>query len=65
MLREWKAEHGEFCPGAPDLNHPPHPSRDLTVDHILPLGQGGTHHPSNLRVLCRSANSNRGAPRPG
>jgi len=26
---------------------------DLTVHHILPLSQGGTHDPANLAVLCR------------
>lgn len=23
-----------------------------TVDHVIPLAEGGTHHPSNLRPLC-------------
>jgi 5-methylcytosine-specific restriction protein A len=26
----------------------------MTVDHIRPRSLGGTDHPSNLRVLCRS-----------
>ena len=25
----------------------------ISVDHITPLSQGGTHHLDNLRVLCR------------
>lgn len=29
-------------------------SRDrVSVDHITPVSQGGTHHLDNLRVLCR------------
>ncbi len=33
---------------------------DLTGDHIVPLSRGGSNHPSNVRVLCRSCNSARG-----
>lgn len=30
-------------------------SRDrVSVDHITPASQGGTHHLGNLRVLCRA-----------
>lgn len=32
-------------------------TNDLTVDHRVPLSQGGTNHPSNLVVLCRACNS--------
>lgn len=28
-----------------------------SIDHIKPISKGGTHHPSNLRVICRSCNS--------
>lgn len=34
---------------------------DLTVDHIVPVALGGTHARHNLRVLCRSCNSRKGA----
>jgi hypothetical protein len=34
---------------------------DLTLDHILAISNGGTHAPENLRVLCRSCNSRKGA----
>jgi hypothetical protein len=34
---------------------------DLTVDHIHPVALGGNNDPSNLRTLCRSCNSRKGA----
>lgn len=34
---------------------------ELTLDHIWPYSKGGTDEPSNLRVLCRSCNSTKGA----
>lgn len=30
---------------------------DRTVDHVIPLSQGGTNWPANLRPACRSCNS--------
>ena len=27
------------------------------VDHIIPTSQGGTHTPTNLRVLCRTCHT--------
>lgn len=33
----------------------------LTLDHIWPYSKGGTDEPANLRVLCRSCNSKKGA----
>ena len=35
MLRAWRGEHGNWCPG---YAHNLHPAGDLTVDHVVPLG---------------------------
>ncbi len=59
ILAAWIKEHGHWCPGAPDLRHAPHPAIVLTLDHIIPIRNGGTHDEGNLRVLCRSANASR------
>lgn len=34
---------------------------DLTIDHVIPLSRGGTDELANLRWLCRSCNSVKGA----
>jgi HNH endonuclease len=34
---------------------------DLTLDHIFPWSRGGSDQPINLRTLCRSCNSRKGA----
>jgi hypothetical protein len=54
-------QYGWVCPGdGPD--HLAHPTQSLTADHILTLSAGGAPlDPSNLRVLCRSRNSELGA----
>lgn len=36
-------------------------SEDLTMDHIKHRSRGGRHNIENLRTLCRSCNSRRGA----
>lgn len=33
----------------------------LTVDHVIPLSNGGLHHVDNLVPACRSCNSRKGA----
>lgn len=56
LLAAHRATYGNWCPGAADLEHQAHYTADLTVDHVQNRTlQGG------LRVLCRSANSRKGA----
>jgi hypothetical protein len=61
MIARHVGQHGYVCPGdGPE--HPAHPTRDLTLDHVLALIDGGApFDPANTRVLCRSRNSANGA----
>ena len=36
-------------------------TKDLTLDHIIPLAKGGTNDQSNAMVLCRKCNSSKGS----
>jgi len=59
MLRAWRGEHGNWCPG---YHRDAHPASDLTADHVVPLAAGGAPLDiANLAVLCRSCNSTKGA----
>ncbi|MEX1173515.1 MAG: HNH endonuclease [Chloroflexota bacterium] len=59
VLRAWRGEHGDWCPG---YQRAAHPAADLTVDHVLPLAAGGAPFDiANTAVLCRSCNSTKGA----
>jgi 5-methylcytosine-specific restriction protein A len=52
----WVAANGHWCPG---YLVPPHPSRDLTADHLHPVSLGGDGN-GELGVLCRSCNTRKG-----
>lgn len=39
----------------------PHNSHTLTLDHVIPLEYGGTHHHANLVTACYSCNSKKQA----
>ena len=42
-------------------SHPTHiPDVWLSIDHIVPKSQGGSHDRCNLRVLCTSCNTKKG-----
>ncbi len=59
VLRAWRGEHGNWCPG---YQRGAHPASDLTVDHVVPLAAGGAPFDiDNTAVLCRSCNSTKGA----
>jgi len=59
VIRAWRGEHGDWCPG---YQRPAHPASDLTVDHVVPLAAGGAPFDiGNTAVLCRSCNSTKGA----
>lgn len=59
VLRAWRGEHGNWCPG---YQRRAHPAADLTVDHVVPLAAGGAPFDiANTAVLCRSCNSTKGA----
>jgi len=61
VLRAWRGEHGNWCPGHARLGHA---TADLTVDHIIPLSAGGAPFDiANTHVLCRTCNSSKGADR--
>ncbi len=59
VLRGWRGEHGNWCPG---YQRDAHTASDLTVDHVVPLAAGGAPFDiGNCAVLCRSCNSTKGA----
>jgi hypothetical protein len=61
MITRHVGQYGWVCLGDGD-EHPSHPSRDLTTDHVVPLEQGGApFDPANTRVICKSRNSALGA----
>ncbi len=52
----WIAQHGHVCPGWGA--RAPHPSFDLTADHLTPLGYGGPEN-GPVVVRCRGCNASR------
>ena len=54
VIRHHISRHGWTCPG---FLVPPHPSRDLTGHHRVPLSEGGESTVENCAVLCRGCNS--------
>jgi predicted restriction endonuclease len=48
----------QLCGAGPGDRDPFNPKRKvrLHIDHILPLSQGGSDKPENLRVLCSTCN---------
>jgi 5-methylcytosine-specific restriction protein A len=55
-LAKHRARYGDMCPG---FRRSPHPSKALTLDHVVPLGLGGSID-GPTRVLCASCNTRAG-----
>lgn len=53
----WVQAHGWVCPG---WRRDPHPSTDLTADHVVAVASGGNPL-GPFAVLCRSCNSRKGS----
>lgn len=45
---------GDICPACGN------PMKRPTLDHIIPLSWGGTHYLTNVQVLCKKCNSEKG-----
>lgn len=52
VVQQWRALHGNVCPG---WRRPAHPATDLTADHVVAVGAGGAESGA-LAVLCRACN---------
>ena len=62
LLRAWRGERGNWCPG---YERPVHHAADVTVDDVTPLAAGGAPLDiGNTGVLSRSCNSTTGATQP-
>jgi hypothetical protein len=53
VVRMWREQYGDWCPGYLVAAHP---DPDLTADHVVPVGAGGDPRGA-LQVLCRRCNS--------
>jgi hypothetical protein len=60
LVAAWRAAHGDWCPGLPELHIAPHPAIDLTAQHGTAVAFGGDEL-APTGVLCRPCNSSDGA----
>ena len=61
VLSRHRRRWGEVCPGFERKPHFASPGNPLTVDHRVPIYQGGTDDWENLAVLCRECNGRKDA----
>jgi 5-methylcytosine-specific restriction protein A len=59
LVEQWRAEHGNVCPGWNREPHAVEPGNVLTADHLIPQSISGSAA-GELRVLCRRCNTARG-----
>ena len=59
VVEQWRAEHGNVCPGWNREPHAVEPGNVLTADHVVPQSISGSAA-GELRVLCRKCNTARG-----
>ena len=60
VVRQWRAMHGDVCPGWQRRAHTVVPPNVLTADHVRAVADGGAQS-GPLTVLCRSCNGAKGA----
>jgi len=53
------ARYGQVCPGYGVLPHTA-TRAELSVDHIIPLADGGRNDASNFQVICITCNKRKG-----
>jgi hypothetical protein len=61
VLREHLERFGLQCPGWLVPAHPVSNSRQLELDHILPVADGGAGSYENSQILCFKCNRRKGA----
>lgn len=54
-LEQWQQLLQFFNGYCPSCNR----KEELTLDHIIPLAEGGTHYIDNIQPLCKSCNSSK------
>ncbi len=62
VLRAWRGDHGNWCPGC---QRPAHVATDLTVDHVVPLAHTVRRSTSATPQCCAGRATRRRVRRPG
>lgn len=55
-FKSYLYEFSSFCPGCFKV----FPIEQMTLDHIIPRSLGGSNAITNLRLMCRDCNEERG-----
>ncbi len=62
VVQQWRAQHGDLCPGWQRPAHVVSPPNKLTADHVQAVARGGSQQGA-LQVLCLRCNGAKGARR--